>query len=375
MDCKRESDNPVVASKPNLNEEQAIKLAKTLFDLEVTRVKSLPSYDDQNFYIQVCCDGSAEFAEFVMKITNGEDSKNEELIKAQTYVMMLLHKEGLPTPNPVLTNTDKIMSLETIGNGPVPQKHMVRLLTYLPGTPAAKIVATPNILFNIGRMAAVIDETLTKKFNHSSKKSFDRGEYIWNLSNTPLLRKYVHAVKEEGLRDIIEGTIKDFETRIEPNLKHLRKCINHGDLNDHNILLEKTESVEHDEYKVSGILDFGDMSNGYYAFEVAITIMYMMIESNDPLHVGGYILAGFESLVPLTTEERDSLFTLVCCRFAQSLVIARYSVLHCPENEEYLMITARTGWKHLMNLAKTGKEAVEKIWFDTAKSYIAERHC
>uniref|UniRef100_A0A8C5QSN0 Hydroxylysine kinase n=1 Tax=Leptobrachium leishanense TaxID=445787 RepID=A0A8C5QSN0_9ANUR len=363
MASKRECESLVTASKPSLNERQIVELAESIFHLTVSQVKPLPSYDDQNFYIQAHCDNPKEFAEYVMKVTNGENSKDEELIEAQTRVMMFLDSKGLPTPTPVLTNTGKLMSLEAIENGPVAQKHMVRLLTYLSGTPAAKIAMTPGILFNIGRMAAVIDDTLSKEFNHPSKKSFDRGDFIWNLSNTPFLREYVHAVKEEVLRDIIEGVIKDYETSVAPKLKNFHKCINHGDLNDHNILLEKTTSLGHDDYKVSGILDFGDMSEGYYIFEVAITIMYMMIESSDPLPVGGHVLAGFESLLPLTTDERDTLFTLVTCRFAQSLVMARYNILLCPENEEYLLTTAKTGWKHLMNLISLGKEAVEKIWF------------
>ncbi|MEE6511919.1 hypothetical protein FKM82_018792, partial [Ascaphus truei] len=209
------------------------------------------------------------------------------------------------------------------------------------------------------------------KFQHSEKR-FDRGQFIWNLSNTPLLRQYMHAMNEMGFLEMVEGVIKQYETYVLPNLESFRKCINHGDLNDHNILLQKSHlSSENtqNQYKVSGILDFGDMSCGYYVFEVAITIMYMMIESNDPLHVGGYVLNGFESIVPLTSEEREALFILVNCRFAQSLVMASYGVLQCPENKDYLMITAKTGWKLLRSMLDLGKEAVEKVWFETAKSY------
>lgn len=147
--------------------------------------------------------------------------------------------------------------------------------------------------------------------------------------------------------------------------------INHGDLNDHNILLV-TNSASHQSphYTVSGILDFNDMSYGYYVFEVAIVIMYMMIESKDPLRAGGHVLAGFESVVPLMGEERNALFLLVCGRFAQSLVMAAHTVLMHPENEEYLMITAKTGWKHLVKLLEMGQEAMEKIWFDVAQTYL-----
>ncbi|KAM4748492.1 hydroxylysine kinase [Rhinophrynus dorsalis] len=376
MTSENEQGSAVIASKPALNESQVAKLMKSLFDLNIVVASPLASYDDQNFYVQTESDIGIN-PEYVMKITNGEDSKSEELIEAQTYAMMFLSSEGIPAQKPIYTKTGKIMSLEAIDYGSTTQKHMVRLLTYLPGTPVARIEATPDILFDIGKLAATIDELLTKKFQYPNKLIFDRGQFIWNLSNTPLLRKYIYAIKEKKLQEVLERVIKQYETFIQPNINIFRKCINHGDLNDNNILLQEINSPGRNDqcrYNISGILDFSDMSYGYYIFELAITIMYMMVESKDPLHVGGYILAGFESVFPLMPEEREALFILVNCRFAQSLVMARYSVMLCPENEEYLMITAKTGWKHLLTLQDMGKEAVEKIWFDTAKSYNDTLH-
>ncbi|KAM5171144.1 hydroxylysine kinase [Mantella aurantiaca] len=367
-----ESEKPLIATKPALSESQAISLVENVYGLQVSKVKPLPSYDDQNFYIKTTSDVTDYGNKFILKIVNGESSKDTELIEVQTYVMKFLHDEGLPTQNPIFTKSGHIMSLEAIDYGNVVQTHSVRLLTYLPGRPAAQITTTPQLLYDIGKMAAILDEKLTKKFQHPYKEYFIRGEFLWNLSNIPSLRKYVYAVREESLRKRIEEVIDQYETAVQPNLKMFRKCINHGDFNDHNILLQKTNTSDektNEQYQVSGILDFGDMSYGYYVFEVAITIMYMMIESKDPLPVGGYVLAGFESVIPLSREEKMAVFTLVCGRFAQSLVMARYSILLCPENEEYLMITAKTGWKHLITLLDMGKEAVNKIWEETEREY------
>lgn len=171
-------------------------------------------------------------------------------------------------------------------------------------------------------------------------------------------------------REIVVQVIQLFKDEILTKLSHFRECINHGDLNDHNILVESSKSAFGDAiYQVSGILDFGDMSYGYYVFEAAITIMYMMIESKSPVHVGGHVLAGFESVIPLTPVERSALFLLVCGRFCQSLVIAAYSCQLYPENKDYLMTTAKTGWKHLQQMFDMGQKAVEEIWFETARSY------
>lgn len=141
--------------------------------------------------------------------------------------------------------------------------------------------------------------------------------------------------------------------------------INHGDLNDHNILVKQDGASC---YRISGILDFCDMSSGYFVFELAIMIMYMMIESTNPLEVGGPVIAGFESIFPLNADERDALYTLVLCRFSQSLVYARSAVQQQPENKEYLMITARTGNRLLHLLWEKGKQEVEKVWFKGAEN-------
>ncbi|XP_027513476.1 hydroxylysine kinase isoform X3 [Corapipo altera] len=315
---------PQTFTKPALSEKEAAELVDRVFGLNVSWLRPLPSYDDQNFH--VCVSGNSNGAEgaheYVLKITNTADSQEPELIQVQTQAMMFLSAEGFPSATPYLTKDGSIMSLESADPGN--KKHMVRLLSYLPGTPVAKIATNAQLLYEVGKLAASLDKALTEKFHHPSVKSLHRG-------------------------------------------------INHGDLNDHNILVDcSSASLENPQYRVSGILDFSDMSYGYYVFEVAIAIMYMMIESPDPLGVGGHVLAGFESVVPLTAEERGALFLLVSGRFAQSLVIAAHTALLYPENEEYLMITAKTGWKHLMTMFEMGQEAVEKKWFETAQAYT---HC
>ncbi|XP_025032214.1 hydroxylysine kinase isoform X2 [Python bivittatus] len=360
-------------TKPTFTEKQAAELVKRIFGLEVSQLTPLPSYDDQNFHM--CTASFTEKGEspreFVLKITNCEDSQNSELIEVQTQIMMFLNSEGFPVALPHLTQEGKVMFLQTVETGSSTQEYVVRLLSYLPGTTVATLPVSPPVLYEIGQMAAKLDKTLAEKFQHPLIKSLHRGEFIWNLTNVPLLKKYIYALGKREYLEAANQVIEQFQVQIIPKLSSFRPCINHGDFNDHNILVDVVSaSPPNPHYRISGILDFGDMSYGYYVFEVAIAMMYMMIESKDPLLVGGHILAGFESVVPLTTEERAALFLLVCGRYAQSLVIAAHMTILHPENEEYLMITAKKGWKHLMMLVEMGQETVEKIWFQTAESYL-----
>ncbi|NWT43388.1 HYKK kinase, partial [Chroicocephalus maculipennis] len=358
--------------KPALSEKEATELVDIFFFFKVSGIRPLPSYDDQNFHVRVSRNkGAAEGAdEYVLKITNSEDSQEPDLIEAQTQAMMFLSAEGFPSATPCLTKDGNIMSLEAGDTGPGNKKYMVRLLTYLPGMPVAKIATNAQILYEIGKLAASLDKALSEKFHHPSVKIFFFFQFIWNLANVPLLDQFFFFFGQNKYREVVEQVIELFFFFVIPKLSSFRACINHGDLNDHNILVDSSSaSLENPQYRVSGILDFGDMSYGYYVFEVAIAIMYMMIESPDPLSVGGHVLAGFESVVPLTEEETGALFLLVSGRFSQSLVIAAHTALLYPENKEYLMITAKTGWKHLMTMSEVGQEAVEKTWFETAAAY------
>ncbi|XP_048812170.1 hydroxylysine kinase [Lagopus muta] len=361
------------AAKPAFGEDEVAELVAEVFGLKAAWVRPLPSYDDQNFHVRVSSRGEAEGAEeYVLKITNSEDSRQPALIEAQTQAMVFLSARGFPAATPRLTKDGSIMALRA-GSGSGNKKYMVRLLTYLPGTPVAKIAAPTQLLYDIGKLAASLDKALTEEFHHPSVGSLHRDQFIWNLANVPLLDQYMDALGQNEHRDVVQWVIQQFKEKVTPKISSFRACINHGDLNDHNILVVPgSPRGAAPQYRVSGVLDFSDMSYGCYVFEAAIAIMYMMVESAEPLGVGGHVLAGFESVLPLTGAERAALFLLVSGRFAQSLVMAAHTALLHPENTEYLMVTARTGWRHLMDMYALGQEAVEKKWFETATAYVRQ---
>ncbi|KAK7137332.1 hypothetical protein R3I93_017422 [Phoxinus phoxinus] len=347
-------------SKPNLSDSQVSEISKRLYGLTASIIRSLPSYDDQNFYV-----APSEGGEYVLKVMNSADSHNIALIELQTHSMNFLHQRGLPAQTAFPTLTGQLMSLEEIDCGFGMQKYLVRLLAYLPGTTISKITCSPRILYDVGKMAATLD-TVLLQLEHPNLSAFQRENFIWNLTSVPLLNQYLHVMDGDPAQKVVKAVIEQYQIQVMPKLPLFRKCINHGDFNDHNLLVKPDGPSK---YKISGILDFGDMSCGYFIFELAITIMYMMIENPNPVDVGGPLVAGWESVFPLNEAERDSLYLLVLCRFCQSLVLARHAVIQQPENEEYLMITARTGVQHLSRLWELGKEYVERVWSQSAAQF------
>ncbi|XP_041791646.1 hydroxylysine kinase-like [Chelmon rostratus] len=347
-------------AKPNLSQSQVAEMVKRLYNVTASEIRQLPSYDDQNVYV-----AAIEGGEYVLKIMNSEHNKNPALIEMQTCAMSFLHQNGFPAQTAQPTTSGQLMSLEEIETDYGCQKYLVRLLTYLPGTTISKVPLTPELLHETGKTAARMDKTL-QELEHPHLSTLQREGFLWSLSNIPLLEPYISVLDGDPLQEVVKSVMHQYKTSVAPRYCHFRKSINHGDFNDLNVLVHPDEN---DCYRISGILDFGDMNYGYYIHELAIAITYMMMEHPKPIEVGGHILAGWESVLPLNEAEKDCLYVLVLCRLCQSMVLARYFVTQQPENAEYLMISSRKGIHILRHLWELGKEQVEKVWFQSAAQF------
>uniref|UniRef100_A0A4W3GDP7 Hydroxylysine kinase-like n=2 Tax=Callorhinchus milii TaxID=7868 RepID=A0A4W3GDP7_CALMI len=103
------------------------------------------------------------------------------------------------------------------------KQYMVRLLTYLPGIPLAKIPLDQQNLYKVGRIVAQMDKVLQEEFQHVTLKSLHREDFIWNLSNTHHLENYLAALGGSRSCLTIEQVIQQFKAQIFPNLSKFRK--------------------------------------------------------------------------------------------------------------------------------------------------------
>nr|XP_033477286.1 hydroxylysine kinase-like isoform X1 [Epinephelus lanceolatus] len=346
-------------AQPHFSQSQVTEMMKRLFNLTPSEIHSLPSYHDQNFHVV-----SAEGGEYVLKIMNSEDSENPTLIEVQAYAMSVLHQNGLPVQTVVPTTSGQLMSLEETDCGYGPQKYLVWLMTYLPGTTISNVPLTPQLLYEAGKTAARMDKIL-HEMEHPHLGVLQKDNFIWRLSNVPLLEGYIHLLDGDPLQEVVKSVIHQYKTSVIPKRSNFRKCIIHGDLHDLNVLVQP----EGDGHRISGIIDFGEINSDYYIHELAIIMMYMINEHPKPIEAGGPVLAGWESVLPLNEAEKDCLYVLVLSRFCQSLVLARHSVMLHPENEEYLTFSSRKGVHILPQLWELGKEQVEKVWFQSAAQF------
>lgn len=110
MVCLFPAKMPPKHAKPEFSESQVSEILQRLYKLTSSEIRSLPSYDDQNFYV-----AAVEGGEYVFKIMNSEDSKNPAITEVQTYAMSFLCQNGLPAQTVLPTVSGQQISLEEMG--------------------------------------------------------------------------------------------------------------------------------------------------------------------------------------------------------------------------------------------------------------------
>ncbi|KAL2790924.1 hydroxylysine kinase isoform 2, partial [Daubentonia madagascariensis] len=220
----RDDQQSQALAKPTFSEVQASALVESLFGLKVSNIQPLPSYDDQNFYVYTSRtkDSTDGPTEYVLKISNTEASKNPDLIEVQSHIIMFLKAAGFPTASVCRTKGNNTTSLVSVDSGSEIKSYLVRLLTYLPGRPIAEFPVSPQLLYEIGRLAAKLDKTL-EKFHHPKLSTLHRENFIWNLKNVPVLEKYLYALGQNQSREIVEQVIQLFKEEVMIKFSHFRE--------------------------------------------------------------------------------------------------------------------------------------------------------
>ena len=113
-----------------------------------------------------------------------------------------------------------------------------------------------------------------------------------------------------------------------PKISLLRRGAIHNDVNKGNLLIDTSSG----EFKISGLIDFGDMHFSCLLFELATNIA-AFINDDDVLAVSGYLIAGYQAVFPLPGLEFELLHEAVSARLCQVFLIASRQAKERTENE------------------------------------------
>jgi len=367
-DTKPESSSEVL--KPGSNIKPQVKLGdveslvRRLYGITINEIKELISYDDRNYLIQEDPNVKNPLITtrwphgYVFKVLNALDSKKSDFIEAQNQLMIYLSKQNIQCPRPIVNVNGKYFSLERINGA----DHIVRLLEYIPGKMFHEVEMSNYLLYQSGEYLAKIDKAL-KNFNHNA---YETHKTLWMLQSIPQLNDFIYVLQDHDRKALVEEITEAFKTKILSKLDSFQTQIIHGDYNEQNIIADLPKDSKN--YKVTGIIDFGDTSKSPLIFEIGIAMTYMMLQAKT-LESGGVFLAGYTMANAISDMEKKCLKYCVAARLAQSLVMGAYTHSLDPTNE-YVLVTQETGWKLIELLWRDNFENIDEIWQTAADKYL-----
>jgi len=299
-------------------------------DLPVTAVKELVaeqyglvgefapliSERDQNFRLK-----TADGNRFVVKIANA--AEQEATTDFQIRALLHLERKACPVPVPTVVRTTAGEVATSIADDL--SSHVLRVVSYVPGRPLERVTADARLANELGTCAARLDQCLGD-FEHPG----DSQSLLWDMQRASDLRALMPHIPEVELRAAVQGCLNDFEQHAAPEFSTLRRQIIHNDINPGNVLVSDSAPVS-----VAGVIDFGDMIRAPLIVDVAIAASYLRSDAEDPLGLSVALVAGYNEVTLLETNELDLLYYLVRMRLATTITMMYWRISERSGDDAY----------------------------------------
>lgn len=318
--------------RPAFGASEARTLVGRLYGLEA-EVRELAGERDRNFHVR-----SVAGDEFVLKISNALELK--EFLDCQNRVLDHLRERSPELGVPRLRCLPSGPAMTTV-RGPSGTEHFVRLLMYLPGRFLSQVKPHhPELLLDLGRFLGSLDRALAGFAGDVPGR-----ELLWDMRQAPqTVRGFLGLVADPERRRLIEQFLERYQAEVLPRSGALRQGLIYNDANDNNVLVGHAGGGLFGRFRrVTGVIDFGDMVQGWTVVEPAVAAAYAMMGKNDPLDAAARVAAGFHSVLPLTGDELACFFDFICMRLCLSVVIAAEQ--HSRERDNaYLRVSEDAAW-------------------------------
>ena len=114
--------------------------------------------------------------------------------------------------------------------------------------------------------------------------------------------------------------------------------------------------ISADGHRVSGIIDFGDVTVTALVNDVAIAVANLLADDADPFGPALDFIAGYHATTPLTTTELNLLPDLILGRVVARIIISEWRAERFPENRAYVLRNTPRAWEHLHRLLSIASE-------------------
>jgi 4-aminobutyrate aminotransferase-like enzyme/Ser/Thr protein kinase RdoA (MazF antagonist) len=336
---------------PSFDLRDAERLARDHFGAE-GRATALTSERDQNFRIE-----TSSGAQFVLKIANAREDR--AILEAQQRALMHVAQHVAFSPRVMRASSgDAIIAAA----GPDGREHLAWAISWLPGRPLATAARhSPALLEDLGRSVGALTQALSDFDTPAIHRDF-----YWDLANgRAIVSRYRELITDCDLGRTVDRLISAFDRHTAPLLASLPRAAIHGDPNDYNVLVGGDGDVESRDQRVTGLVDFGDMTYSFRIGDLAIAIAYVVLGESDPLAVAASMVRGYCERMTPTDDELGALFGLVILRLCTSVCIAADQQAQRPDNE-YLGVSQSAIAHTLPALAEIPFKLAEAVFREAA---------
>jgi 4-aminobutyrate aminotransferase-like enzyme/Ser/Thr protein kinase RdoA (MazF antagonist) len=320
--------------RPAFEPDAARQLLAGHFGIEGT-LAPLASERDQNFHV-----GGAH-GQFTFKIVNAAEPESAMAFQAALLRHVETHAPDLPLPRVVAALDGHDVPCVV---GPTGERHLLRVVTFLPGVPLATVADGPHALAalrGLGRVLGRLDAVLGSFGHPGAFRAFD-----WNIRQALDSRARLPAIRDDVRRGWVASFLDGFESRVAPRLPHVRHSVVHNDANDWNVLVDAATGA------VTGLIDVGDAVFAPTVADLAVACAYATLGGDDRIARVAAVVTGYHEAFPLTIDEVRLLPDLIAARLAMSVSISalRQTTSHDP----YLFVSEGPAWQAIDWLSAGG---------------------
>ena len=346
--------SPFHLPRPRLTIEQATELARDRFGVTGT-VTELGSHQDRNFRIE------ADAGTVVLKVSNPAVATIE--LEAQNAALEHLIGLDLDLDLDLPAAVADVVGSQIVRVTIDGQNLDLRLLTYVDGHPLTDTLRLSlGQIRSLGDVAARIVRGLAD-FEHPGTDRFLQ----WDLRRGgEVIDALVVQVDDEARRERLRTVTDAARRQLARVSADLRVQAIHGDLTDDNVV-----SGDGAAGTITGVIDFGDVAQGWLVAELAATCACVLYRSpQHPLAILDTIEA-FAAQVPLTDAELSALWPLIVLRTAV-LVVSGEAQVHLDDGNHYADANRSREWLAFQTAsAQEGAEIEALIRFSVADPHEA----
>jgi 4-aminobutyrate aminotransferase-like enzyme len=345
--------DPLESTPPAFGTEAAARILRDRFGVESSSLTPLAGERDENFRVD-----AADGRRLLFKISNPADG----LSTVEMQAAALRHIERVDPGLPVMRSLPDVVGEPWVEvRGPDGRNYPVRLFTFLPGKVTANTVLTTEAIRSFGQIAARLGRALRGFFHPAADY-----EILWDITHAAKLRLLLSHVSDAARRAQVQRVLDRFETRVEPVLPALRAQVIHADLSLDNVLLD-------DDLRVSGIVDFGDMTHAPLVCDLAVSVADVLHGRDDAIDAAEVMIGGYVSVTPLEDEEAALLADLVAARLATEVTVAAWHGGLYPDNAAYAASGEPGARAFLDAIEAMGFDAVARRFRDACRG-LPYRH-